>query len=64
MASAPRPVLVAPASQEVALEELMQLFTGYQFGAELPAYCRDPLEVVEGHINVPYQDARKTWTLQ
>ncbi|MFT7116461.1 MAG: hypothetical protein ACI9I0_001673, partial [Rhodoferax sp.] len=50
--------------QEVALEELMQLFTGYQFGAELPAYCRDPLEVVEGHINVPYQDALKTWTLQ
>jgi exodeoxyribonuclease VII small subunit len=76
MATAPKPVLTAPASYEAALEELEQLvarlesgdlpleqlLTGYQRGAELLKYCRDRLEAVEGQIKLLDQGALKTWT--
>ena len=76
MASAPRPVVTAPASFESAQEELEQLvarlesgdlpldqlLTGYQRGAELLSYCRARLEAVEAQIKVLDQGALKTWT--
>jgi len=76
MASASRSGLLAPASYEVALQELEQLvvrlesgampleqmLTGYQRGAELLKFCRDRLEAVEAQIKVLDQGALKTWT--
>ena len=76
MASAPKPVSVAPVSFEAAQDELeqlvarlesgdlplAQLLTQYQRGAELLKYCRDQLQAVEGQIKVLDQGALKTWT--
>lgn len=76
MASASRPVLAAPASYEIALEELEQLvarlesgdmpldqlLVGYQRGAELLKFCRDRLEAVETQIKVLDQGVLKSWT--
>ncbi|WP_296445915.1 exodeoxyribonuclease VII small subunit [Rhodoferax sp. UBA5149] len=76
MASAPRPVVLAPVSFEAAQEELeqlvarlesgdlplAQLLTQYQRGAELLKFCRDRLEAVEDQIKVLDQGVLKTWT--
>ena len=76
MASAPQPVVAAPASYEAALQELEQLvarldsgdmpleqlLTQYQRAAELLKFCRDRLEAVEGQIKVLDQGVLKTWT--
>jgi exodeoxyribonuclease VII small subunit len=78
MASAPRAGTAAPASYEVALEELErllarlesgdlpldQLLSAYQRGAELLKFCRDRLEAVEDQIKVLDQGALKTWTAE
>nr|MDP2191328.1 exodeoxyribonuclease VII small subunit [Rhodoferax sp.] len=76
MASAPRPVSIAPASFESAQEELEQLLArleagdmpleqllnGYQRGAELLKFCRARLEAIEAQIKVLDQGELKTWT--
>ena len=76
MASASRSGLLAPASYEVALQELEQLIArlesgdmpleqllaGYQHGAELLKFCRARLEAVEAQIKVLDQGVLKTWT--
>jgi exodeoxyribonuclease VII small subunit len=66
----------APATFEVALQELEQLVArlesgelpldqmlgAYQRGAELLQFCRDKLEAVEGQIKVLDEGMLKTWT--
>jgi len=66
----------APASYEVALQELEQLvarlesgdmpleqlLTQYQRGAELLKFCRDRLEAVENQVKVLDLGTLKTWT--
>lgn len=66
----------APASFEVALQELEQLvarlesgelpleqlLTQYQRGAELLGFCRDRLETVENQVKVLDGTTLKTWT--
>jgi len=66
----------APASFEVALQELeqlvarlesgelplAQLLTQYQRGAELLTFCRDRLEAVENQVKVLDGTTLKTWT--
>jgi exodeoxyribonuclease VII small subunit len=74
--SSPPSAASAPATFEVALQELEQLVArlesgelpldqmlgAYQRGAELLQFCRDKLEAVEGQIKVLDEGMLKTWT--
>jgi len=76
MATASKHGPAAPASYEAALQELEQLvarlesgdmpleqlLTQYQRGAELLAFCRDRLEVVQAQVKVLDQGVLTSWT--
>jgi len=76
MATHSKHISTAPASYEIALQELEQLvaklesgdmpleqlLTQYQRGADLLKFCRDRLQSVEDQIKVLDQGTLKTWT--